>query len=78
LSLPERSEVSASAALRPPVGAAALPAPRSRQSGTAERPPLPPAEPTSAGRIADDATDASAIIDWLLKNRSAGLRPPLE
>lgn len=78
LSLPERSEVSASAALRPPVGAAALPAPRSRQPGPAERPPLPRAEPTSAGRIADDATDASAIIDWLLKNRSAGSRPPLE
>jgi type II secretory pathway predicted ATPase ExeA len=78
LSLPERSEVSASAALRPSVGAVALPAPRSRQPGSAERPPLPGAEAASAGRIADDATDASAIIDWLLKNRSAGSRPPLE
>jgi type II secretory pathway predicted ATPase ExeA len=77
-SLPERSEVSASAALRPSVGAVALPAPRSRQAASAERPALPPAEPASAGRIADDATDASAIIDWLLKNRSAGSRPPLE
>ena len=78
LSLPERSEVSASAALRPPVGAVALPAPRRRQPGSAERPPLPGAEAVSAGRIADDATDASAIIDWLLKNRSAGSRPSLE
>lgn len=78
LSLPGRSEVSASAALRPPVGAVALPAPRGRQPGSVERPPLPRAEPASADRIADDDTDASAIIDWLLKNRSAGLRPPLE
>ena len=78
LSLSERSEVGASAALRPSVGAVALPAPRSRQPGSAERPPLPRAEAASAGRTADDATDASAIIDWLLKNRSAGSRPPLE
>jgi type II secretory pathway predicted ATPase ExeA len=77
-SLPERSEVSASAALRPPVDAVSLPAPRSRQPGSAERPPLPRAEKASAGRIADDAADASASIDWLLKNRSAGARRPLE
>jgi len=78
LSPPEPSDVSASAALRPSVGAVALPAPRSRRPGSAERPPLPGAEAASAGRIADDATDASAIIDWLLKNRSAGSRPSLE
>jgi type II secretory pathway predicted ATPase ExeA len=77
-SLPERSEVSASAALRPPVGAVSLPAPRSRQPGSAERPALPRTETASAGPIADDAADASAIIDWLLKNRNAGARPPLE
>ena len=78
LSPPERSEVSASAAMRPSVGAVALPAARSRQPGSAERPPLSWAEAASAGRIADDATDASAIIDWLLKNRRAGSRSPLE
>jgi type II secretory pathway predicted ATPase ExeA len=78
LSAPEQSEVSASAALRPPAAAISLPAPRSRQPGSAERPPLPRAETASTGRIADDAADASASIDWLLKNRSAGARRPLE
>jgi type II secretory pathway predicted ATPase ExeA len=76
--LPTRSEVSASAALRPPVDAVSPATPRSRQPGSGQRPPRPRPETASAGRIADDAADASAIIDWLLKNHGTGARRPLE
>jgi type II secretory pathway predicted ATPase ExeA len=69
--LPPRGEVSPSAAVRPPVE-------RSRPPRVAERSPQVPAETAAAGRSANDPADAGALIDWLLKDRSAGARRPGE
>jgi general secretion pathway protein A len=72
------NDVSAAAAFRAPVDAVSHPAPRMQRPSGAERPPRPRSETAAAVRIVPDDPDASAVIDWLLKNHSVGARRLLE
>jgi general secretion pathway protein A len=72
------NDVSAAAAFRTPVDVVSHPAPRMHPPGGAERPPRPRSETAAGARIVPDDPDASAVIDWLLKNRSVGARRLVE